>query len=219
MTQITTITPGVLTVATYPAFAPVCWRDGDTARGRDIDFLQAFADDLGLELAVQFFLFDKIWQRPGRGEVDIAAAGIAPLAERITPGVVWSEPYYNVQRSLLVRAADPWQTMDDFAGKTIAVTRGSTADIDTMLRKHQSTQVVYCDSQHAAVDDLLNGRIDAFAEGDLCAHYFAGLDTAKLAVVDIHQMPIPETFAFPVREASGLIDPLNAFVRQRRDRY
>lgn len=220
-TEIRTLIPGRLTVGTYAAFAPVCWQEDEQARGMDIRFLQAFAEELGLELAVRFFLFDAIWQRPGRDEVDIAAAGIAPLAQRATPGVVWSDPYYLVQRSLLVRAVDKerLQQMDDFAGRTIAVTRGSTADIDTMQRKPASTRVVYVDSQQVAIDDLLHGRIDAFAEGDVCAKYFASLDAEQLAVVDVHQMEIPETFAFAVREASHLLEPLNVFIRAHPHRY
>jgi ABC-type amino acid transport substrate-binding protein len=219
MSDFTTIVPGKLIVASYAAFAPVCWRDGDSARGRDIDFLQAFADQAGLDLEVRFFLFDEIWKRAGRDEVDIVAAGIAPLPERATAGVVWSEPYYLVQRSLLVRAADKGLTMDDFAGKTIAVTRGSTADIDTVQRKPASTRVAYYDSQLVAIDDLLKGHIDAFAEGDVCANYFAKLNSANLAVVDVHQMEVDETFVFALREASQLLDPLNAFIRQERERY
>lgn len=221
MSEVRTIIPGRLTVGTYAAFAPVCWQDGDIARGMDIDFLQGFADALGLELSVRFFLFDSIWQRPGRDELDIAAAGIAPLAQRATPGVVWSDPYYWVQRSLLVRASDKtlFRTIDDFAGRTIAVTRGSTADIDTMQRKPSSTHVVYLDSQQVALDQLIDGHIDAFAEGDVCAKYFANLDTEKFAVVDVHQMEIPETFAFPVREASNLLAPLNAHIQAHRNQY
>jgi ABC-type amino acid transport substrate-binding protein len=221
MSDIITITPGILTVGTYAAFEPVCWRDGDTARGKDIDFLEAFADRLGLQLSVHFFTFANIWQRPARGELDIAAAGIAPLSSRTTPGVVWSEPYFLVQRSLLVRAADTarFQTMNDFAGRTIAVTRGSTADIDTMERKPASTRVVYYESQRVAIHDLLNGTIDAFAEGDVCAKHFAGLDSEHLAVVDVHQMEIPETFVFAVREVSNLLDPLNAFIGEQGASY
>jgi hypothetical protein len=65
----------------------------------------------------------------------------------------------------------------------------------------------------------LNGTIDAFAEGDICAHYLTSHDPEQLAVVDVHQMAIPETFVFAVRAASGLLEPLNAFIREQGDRY
>ena len=86
-----TIQPNTLTVATYAAFAPVCSSDEQGVYGRDIDFLRAFAQQQGLAIAFQIFLFDRIWERLGRDEVDIAASGITPLPERQTPGVLWSD--------------------------------------------------------------------------------------------------------------------------------
>ncbi len=205
MTTIDTIIPGTLTVSSYTTFAPVSWHDGTAARGKDIDFLQAFAAQLNLKLAARFFAFDRIWERPARAEIDLAAAGIAPLANRATQGVVWSDPYFTVQRSLLTHAADRDKpTIADFAGQTIAVTRGSTADLDTEQRKPATTRVVYREDQVIAVEDLLKHNIDAFAESDICSHYMAARYPGQLAVVDVHPMEPAEQFVFAVREASGL---------------
>src|ERR1700748_3430348 len=86
-----------LAVAAYTAFAPVTWSNEGVARGKDIEFLRAFARRLGREIDVTFFDFDRIWERPLRGEADIAAAGLAPFAHRRTAGLVWSIPYHSVQ--------------------------------------------------------------------------------------------------------------------------
>ncbi|MEK6190686.1 MAG: transporter substrate-binding domain-containing protein [Chloroflexota bacterium] len=221
MSVIRTITPGILTVGTYGAFAPLCWRDGDKARGRDIDFLRAFATKSGLEFTAQFFEFDRIWERPGRDEIDVAAASIAPLASRTSPGMMWSDPYFTVQRSLLIRSVDRYQlkTMADFGGRVIGVTQGSTADVDTDARRPLTTRVVYLDDQDRAVDALLRGEIDGFGTGDVCSEYLADSHPGQLAVSDVHQMEIPETFAFAVRESGGLLDPLNEFIRTQSNRY
>ena len=59
-----------LTVAAYTAFAPVTWNDAGAARGKDIEFLRAFARRHSLELEVKFFDFDRIWERQiGRAHV------------------------------------------------------------------------------------------------------------------------------------------------------
>ena len=97
-----TVVPGVLSVVTYAGFEPVCWynpNESSEIQGRDIVFLRRFAESLGLRLEVKVHLFDHIWERPARGEADIAAAGIAPLPERDHPGIVWTQPYFRVQRS------------------------------------------------------------------------------------------------------------------------
>ncbi|MFN8439472.1 MAG: ABC transporter substrate-binding protein [Caldilineaceae bacterium] len=213
--------PGKITIATYAAFAPVCASDEQGVHGRDVDFLRAFAQQQGLTIEFRVFLFDRIWERPGRGEVDIAAAGIAPLCERQCPGVVWSESYFTVERSLLIRATDQirFKTIHDFAGYTIAVTRGSTADIDTQQRKPATAHLVYYDKQERAVAELLSGKIDAFGTGDVCSHYLVDQHPKQLAVADVHPMAEPEQFAFAVRAESDLLPALNAFIRENRLRY
>lgn len=216
-----TVHPGTLTVATYAAFAPVCASDEQGVYGRDIDFLRAFAQQQGLSIAFHLFLFDHIWERPGRDEVDLAAAGIAPLPERQTPGVLWSETYFTVERSLLIRAGDQekFKTIADFAGYTIAATRGSTADIDTLQRKPATANLVYYDMQERAVTELLAGQIDGFGTGDVCSRYLVDQYPGQLALADVHPMDEPEHFAFAVRAASGLLGTLNAFIRENRVRY
>jgi polar amino acid transport system substrate-binding protein len=225
MTQFHLITPGTLTVGTYTGFAPVCWcDDDDTARGKDLDFLRAFAGKWNLDIVFQFFPFDQIWKRPSNNEIDIVAAGLAPLESRKTPGVVWSEPYYTVQRSLLIRAEDRQQytTIADFTDKIILVTTGATAQFDTEQRKPTTTSIVYYDGNQAGmVSKLLDRSVDALAEGDICSHYLATTRYPnQFAVIDVHPMNEPEPFVFAVRESSGdLLNSLNDFILTHRDHY
>jgi polar amino acid transport system substrate-binding protein len=210
-----------LAVAAYTAFAPVTWSDEGVPRGKDIEFLRAFARRQGLQMDVTFFEFDRIWERPLSGQADIAAAGLAPFEHRHAAGVAWSIPYHTVQRSLVVRSEDACslQTLEDFAGRTIAVTRGSTADVDTQMRKPASARVVYFDQQESAVQDLLAGRIDAFGTGDICSHHVAAEHPGRLAVTDVHSMEVEEHFAFALPEDSDLLAPLNQFIRENAARY
>src|ERR1700761_7006661 len=98
----------------------------------------------------------------------MAAAGITPVAKRVAEavGAVWSDEYFRVRRSLLVRGVDGWRNINDFAGKTIVVTRDSTADLDLQARPARGATVKrYSNDQQKAVDELKAGVIDAFAEG------------------------------------------------------
>ena len=225
MVQFHLIQPGTLTVGTYTGFAPVSWRGDDgTACGRDLDFLRTFASKWNLNIIFHFFPFDEIWKRTNNNQIDIAAAGIAPLKFRETAGVLWSEPYYIVQRSLLIRASDcdHYRTMADFSGKTILVTTGSTAQLDTEQRKSGTTSMICYDGDQAEmVRRLLDGSIDAVAEGDICSQYLAAKRyPGQVAVIDVHAMDEPEEFVFAVREASGdLLNALNDFIRDRRNDY
>jgi ABC-type amino acid transport substrate-binding protein len=220
-----TVEPDVLTVLTYSGFAPVCFvKDGQPA-GKDMSLLKKFAADHGIkvEFTVQWS-FDGIWRKPGKGCCDIAAAGISPWQRRKdeSPGVVWTEDYFHVQRSLLIRKTDEskFHTIADFENKTIGVTPGSSADIDTEARKPVSTKTKPYHDQALAVKDLLEGSIDAFAEGDVSNLYLA--KGKPLVLTDVHEMDPEnlEAFSFPVREASGILDALNAWIAARpKDEY
>jgi ABC-type amino acid transport substrate-binding protein len=214
------LAPRRLLVGAYAAFAPISWSNNGEPAGRDIVFLRAFAEQHGLALQVRFFPFDGLWERPGRDECDVAAAGLAPMPSRCSPGVVWSCPYFAVQRALLVRAEEPpIATIADLADRTIAVTRGSTAEDDVLARKPASARVVYTVNQRQSLEELAAGVIDAYATGDAGAHYLAERSGGRFVVADVHPFRLPERFAFPLRAASGLEAALNAFINEHAARY
>ena len=221
MGALNTLSTGVLTIGAYKSFAPVVWTENGAAYGKDIQFLRAFAREEGLAVDVRFFEFDRIWERPLQKQVDIAAAGIAPSHRRLTSGLAWSSPYHTVQRSLVIRKEDSaqLQTMADFEGRIIAVTRGSTADLDTQRRKPETARIVYFDQQENAIQDLFHRRIDAFGTGDICGNHIAAQHADRLAISDVHETDTPEHFAFAMENTSDLLAPLNTFIKKNSERY
>jgi ABC-type amino acid transport substrate-binding protein len=232
-----TLIPGQLTVCTYGGFAPVCYRNSaGPLIGLDVSFLTRFAESLGLAIATIEKPFDGIWTLPGADACDIVGAGIMQRPDRPPGrGGSWSDPYFQVERSLLVRAADK-AAFDDFGtltGKTIVVTRGSTADIDAQTRyPHCAIQFVdeiarnQPDAQEYVVKALIaNHQADAFGEGDVSNRYLRdkyGKDIAGgLALGDVHPIDnMTETFNFIARNASsGVLARLNAFIAKNKGCY
>ena len=234
---VTTLHAGRLTVCTYGGFAPVCFKDaaGDLV-GLDVSFLARFAESEGLALDMIDRTFDGIWALPDMNVCDIAAAGITRLDSRyVGEGASWSDAYFQVNRSLLVRTAEQL-VFDDHAslvGKKMVVTRGSTADIDAQTRYPDCT-LQYVDEvamgqhdpQEYVVKTLLADReVDAFGEGDVSNQYLRdtyGKDVeGGLVLADIHPIDGPdETFSFVARNAStGLLERLNAFIAANKGSY
>ena len=84
---IETVTPGVLTVATSPDFAPYEFYALDeegtpTLAGFDMDLAKYIADYLGLELEVIPMDFDGTIMELAAGKVDLGMAGYSPDPER-----------------------------------------------------------------------------------------------------------------------------------------
>jgi ABC-type amino acid transport substrate-binding protein len=221
-----TVEPHVLTICAYPEFAPFAFeRDGEIV-GTDITLLRRFADEEGLRVRIVKCDFCYLWQRPGRDECDVAAAGIAALPGRdLGKRAVWSAPYIAVRRSLLIRSADAdrLRSPADFRGKKIVATPHSTADFDARQRYQPwgADLILTVPSQRAVVEALLRHDIDAFAEGTVSNQYLidqygadSGHPSSKLLMLaDVHDTEQVETLHFAVRAADiRLVTRLNAFI-------
>lgn len=139
-----------LTVCMYPGFAPFTSLDQSNQWvGWDVAFLQRFGESQGRELTpVTQAEFQNIWQKPGQPgpPCEIAASGISDSEARRndSPGTLWSDHYFSVERAFAVRTAArdqelgcPHGTLDDLqdlVGKWVIVTQGSTADLDLQHR-------------------------------------------------------------------------------------
>ena len=234
---VATLLPGRLTVCTYGGFAPVCYKNpADQLIGLDVSFLTRFAESLGLAIVTIDKPFDGIWTLPGENVCDIAGAGVMRRDDRHAgPGGSWSDAYFQVERSLVVRAAEKAE-FDDYErlkGKKIVVTRGSTADIDARTRYPRCTiQFVdeiakdQPDAQEYIVKTLIaNHQADGFGEGDVSNQYLRdkyGKEVeGGLALADVHAIDaMTETFNFITRNASsGVLDRLNAFIAKNKGCY
>ncbi len=208
---------GQLKIAICTGFAPVGFRAASgTIAGMDADLMRAFAREHGYELVFEEHVkFDGIWKLPARGHVDAAVSGISKRRDRLTPGIRWSHPYFNVDRSLsILRSnADRFRTIADLGGMKIAVTTGTTGDRDVRERNPDAIRVPY-DNEDEAIRDLLAGKVHALARGDVSNRYDARLHP-ELAVIDTHPMdPVEEFVVAADRVALG--QKLDRFLREAR---
>ena len=221
----TTISEGILTVCTYTEFAPFSYEDGGDIVGTDISLLKEFAKETGLRVYIIKRDFPGLWETPGVGICDVAAAGMMEYEDRrLGNNAVWSVPYMLVKRSLLIRRTDSefLKEPQDFQGKTIVVTPTSSAHIDGDLRYKPvgATIISSVPSQDEIVSQLLSGQIDAFGEGDVSNEYLSKkyLDEhgeRLLVLTDLHTMENPELLRLAVRSVDPrLPTAINEFLEQ-----
>lgn len=237
-----TLVPGQLKVCLYPGFLPfVGMNTIPEWIGWDVTYLQGFAGQQNLRLVpVSIAKFDDIWTLPGKDQCDIAGSGISDLpARRKQTGTAgnWSDHYYSVYRSFAVRTADSGKLKDinDLKGKTAAVTKGSTADLDLTNRlacakipqcaNGQTTSscvnVLRTNSEEDSAKMVLDGRAFAYGGGLGSIQYLArtlgGLSVAwthcNTEKVQNDCKQVDEPFSFVVRHAStGLLEALNDYI-------
>ena len=124
------VSDGSLTVCTDAPYEPFEF-EGDDGEftGFDMELLREIGSRLDLELAVTVQPFDGIWLGPAAGNCDIVASAMTITPERAA-AVTFSDPYFDADQSLLVRAddEDTYGTLADLAGKRIAVQTGTTGE-------------------------------------------------------------------------------------------
>ena len=217
--NIDTLHPEILTIGTYTEFAPFSYEINGKILGSDITFLTKFANHIGYKTNVVTMSFSELWKAPDQNRCDISAAGIMSRNDRdIGDNAKWSNTYMIVHRSLLIKKQDidQFSTPSGFSGKKIVVTPDSTAHIDAIDRYMPlgATIIPFVESQKKVVSDLLNNKIDAFAEGNISNEFLKNkYGKTLLSLCDLHVMDEKETLNFVVRAYNNnLIDRLNDFI-------
>ena len=112
-------------IATDTTFAPFEFVNeaGDMV-GIDMDILAAIAEDQGFDYEVRALGFNAAVQALESKQVDGVIAGMSITPER-EKAFTFSDPYYHSSLSFAVKADSDIQTLDDLAGKRVAVKTGT----------------------------------------------------------------------------------------------
>lgn len=115
-------------VYTNAEFAPFEYVADGKVVGIDIDICQKIADEVGAELEIVNTDFDSIIGAIASGKGDIGASGFTINAERLEQ-VNFSIPYYNTTQYIIVPKGSEIKSVQDLAGKNVAVQIGTTGDL------------------------------------------------------------------------------------------
>ena len=198
---ISTVTPGKLTVATSPDFAPYEFyaidENGDPKlAGFDPALAQYVADYLGLELEIIPMDFDGVLAELANGTVDLGMAGLSPDPER-ADAMEFSDLYYIGGQSFVCLQSnkDQFASLEDTnkAEYSIGAQNGSI-QYDLAETNSPDADIVVLTKVTDVVAELLAGKLDgayietAVAESyatqypDLCVAMDVPYDVAGSAV-------------------------------------
>ena len=106
---VSTVTDGVLTMATNATFPPYEYREGsdgsdgsDDIVGIDAEIAQAIADKLGLELKIEDMEFDSIITAVQSGKADVGVAGMTVTEDRLK-NIDFTDPYTTAKQVIIVK--------------------------------------------------------------------------------------------------------------------
>ncbi|HIT64878.1 MAG TPA: transporter substrate-binding domain-containing protein [Candidatus Ventrimonas merdavium] len=177
--EITTVTPGVLTVATSPDFAPyefyAIGEDGTpTLAGFDMALAQYIADDLGLELEIVTVDFDGVLTELATKSVDLGMAGLSPDPAR-ADSMDFSDIYYEGGQSLVtVKAnADVYNTFEAINKPDVTVgAQVGSIQMDLAQENSPEADIIGLPKVTDIISELLTGKMDAaYIETDVAVSY------------------------------------------------
>ncbi len=150
--------------ANYPPFGYVDEK-GNPA-GFDVEAVNWIAEKMGFEVKHQPMDWDGIIPALLAGKIDMIASGMSITPERAAR-VDFSDPYFQLEKVIVGRNDSTLTVEEVFGGDLkLGVQRG-TSEHDLLEKKKVdeklSYQLGYYDSGPLAIEDLVNGRVDAVA--------------------------------------------------------
>lgn len=122
-----TVSAGKLTACTDAPNAPFEFEDGGQLDGIDIELVRAVSGRLALQPAFVAVESEALVSALDGGRCDIAASSV-PITEESSKSFDFSESYFEITQSLLVRKGDEGALNDlpALSGKTVGVQSGTT---------------------------------------------------------------------------------------------
>ncbi|CAA9338891.1 MAG: hypothetical protein AVDCRST_MAG34-682 [uncultured Nocardioidaceae bacterium] len=210
-----TIRPGTLTVCSDIPYAPFDLLRGGTYTGFDGDLVQEIAAGLDLELRVREFGFDALQSglalNADRCDMVASAMGITETREE---KLDFTEGYYVMEQSLMVRAGSDITGLDDLEGRKVGVLQGTEGKTYAEGNAPSDATVVSLSSDAEMVRALVAREVDAvvhdlpvnlaYAEGE--------------AFVVVEKYPTDEAYGFAVKEGNTVLrDAINEQLEELRD--
>ena len=166
--ELTTVTPGKLTVATSPDFAPYEFYAIDengnaNLAGFDMALAQYIADYLGLELEVVPMDFDGVLAEVTAGNVDLGMAGLSPDPERME-AMDFSDIYYMGGQSLVIHKdnKDKWSSLEELNDPSLSIgAQLASIQYDLAVENTPDADIVQLAKVTDVVSELLSGKLDA----------------------------------------------------------
>ncbi len=194
--------------ANFPPFAYID-QTGQPS-GFDVEAMDWIANEIGVEVSHQPIEWDGIITSLLTNKIDIIASGMSITEERAQK-VNFSVPYWVITQVMVTKKGSPLTIDEILNGKKIVGVQQGTSEAKWLKeeaeKKGWDFELRYYSSSPLAVEDVLNGRIDAAAMDDAPAKDAASKkDVQLVGTFGMHE----EEFGYAVRkEDKELLEKVN----------
>jgi len=176
----TTLKVRIATDATWPPFEYVDEQTMDIV-GFDIDLIKAIADEAGLDIEIVNVSWDPLLAGMAQCQYDAAISAMTITDER-KEVMLFSSPYFEAGQLVTVRFGNTdIASKEDLGGKTVGAQIGTTGSFE--VGKLAGATLKTYDDIGLAMQDLMNGQIDAVISDNPLAMGYANANPDKLKTV------------------------------------
>lgn len=176
----TTLKVRIATDATWPPFEYVDEQTMDIV-GFDIDLIKAIADKAGLDIEIINVAWDPLLAGMAQCQYDASISAMTITEER-KEVMLFSNPYFEAGQLVTVQYDNTDITSkEDLGGKTVGAQIGTTGSFE--VEKIAGATLRTYDDIGLAMQDLMNGQIDAVIADNPLAMGYANANPDKLKTV------------------------------------
>ncbi len=203
--EFTTVTDGVLTMATNAYFPPYEYYEGSDIVGIDAEIADAIAKKLGLELKIEDMEFESIIIAVSQGKADLGLAGMTVTEDRLK-SVDFTDSYATGIQVVIVTEDSPIKTLEDLEGKKVGVQFGTTGDSLVKEKLGEDSADQY-NKGSDAIMALKQGKVDAVVIDNQPALSYVGT-TDGLKILDT-EFAVEDYAAAIAKGNEGLVEAIN----------
>jgi polar amino acid transport system substrate-binding protein len=202
------ISSDTLTVCSDVPYPPFDLQKGGEYTGFDGDVINAIADELGVEVRLQDSSFDALQSglALNSDQCDVVAAAMTITEER-EENIDFTEGYYDSRQSLLVPEGSDITSIEDLAGKRVAVQQGTTGQTYAEENAPEGAELITFPGDAEMYTAIRAGQVDAILQ-DYPPNFSHQQDGGFTIVEDYDT---GEQYGFAVREEGSeeLLKALN----------
>ncbi|KRF36623.1 transporter substrate-binding domain-containing protein [Nocardioides sp. Soil805] len=170
---ISLVKDGTLTICTHLPYEPFEFTEGGEVVGFDPDVLKIAADNEGLETEV----LDVAWETITTGEAlntgqcDVGAGAMTITDEREAV-MDFTDPYFEATQALMTKTGSGIASLEDLAGKTVAVQDGTTGADYVRENAPEDTEIISFEDSSLMQQAVKTGKADAGVNDNGLLNYF-----------------------------------------------
>lgn len=202
---------GVLIYGAHESAPPLRFVDTDGVyKGVVVDYMNQLTLELGIEIDVIPYAWDKAQEMLRLGETDLCDMFIN---EERSEYFAFTDPIYNLRVVLAVAENSPYE-LSDINHMTIATERGDYAN-SYLIQHYPEARLIYVKDVGEGVELLSRGEVDAVVGDEPVVYYYMNKMTGsfRFRVINTALYEEPVALALP-KEKAELVPVLNRAIKR-----